>query len=43
MEDLNRIFLIHGERDKQIILRSVLENIFEQKVHIVEPEEVIYL
>lgn len=43
MEDLNRIFLIHGERDKQIILRSVLENVFDQKVHIVEPEEVIYL
>lgn len=43
MDGLNRIFLIHGERDKQVILRSVLENIFEQKVHIVEPEEVIYL
>lgn len=43
MDGLNRIFLIHGERDKQAILRSVLENIFEQKVHIVEPEEVIYL
>ena len=43
MDGLNRIFLIHGERDKQVILRSVLENVFEQKVHIVEPEEVIYL
>lgn len=43
MKDLNRIFLIHGEEDKQVILRSVLENVLEQKVHIVEPGEVIYL
>ncbi|DAB41040.1 MAG TPA: MBL fold metallo-hydrolase [Sulfurovum sp. UBA12169] len=43
MEDLRRIFLIHGEENKQVILRSVLENTFDQKVHIVEPEEVIYL
>lgn len=43
MKDLNRIFLIHGEADKQVILRSVLENVLEQKVHIVEPGEVIYL
>lgn len=43
IEDLNRIFLIHGEEDKQVILRSVLENTLHQKVHIVEPEEVIYL
>lgn len=43
IEGLNRVFLIHGERDKQVILRSVLENTLDQKVHIVEPEEVIYL
>lgn len=43
MDDLHHIYLIHGERDKQVILRSVLENVFEKKVHIVEPEEVIYL
>jgi metallo-beta-lactamase family protein len=43
MEDLKRIFLVHGEEDKQKILRSVLENVLHQKVHIVEPEEVIYL
>jgi len=43
MKDLNRVFLIHGEEDKQVILRSVLENVLEQKVHIVEPGEVIYL
>lgn len=43
MKDLRRIFLIHGEETKQVILRSVLENTFDQKVHIVKPEEVIYL
>ncbi|MBD3790059.1 MAG: MBL fold metallo-hydrolase [Campylobacterales bacterium] len=43
MEDLHQIFLIHGEEDKQAILRSVLENTLDKKVHIVEPEEVIYL
>lgn len=43
MKDLHHIFLIHGEEDKQVILRSVLENVLEQKVHIVKPEEVVYL
>jgi len=43
MDDLKTIYLIHGEEDKQVILRSAMENILEKKVHIVEPEEVIYL
>lgn len=43
MEDLYRIYLIHGEEDKQTILRSVIENALDKKAHIVEPEEVIYL
>ena len=43
MEDLKRIYLIHGEKDKQVILRSVIENQLHLKAHIVEPEEVIYL
>ena len=43
MDDLHQIFLIHGEENKQIILRSVLENSLHKKVHIVEPAEVIYL
>jgi len=43
METPHVVYLIHGERDKQVILRSVLENALHQKVHIVEPEEVIYL
>jgi len=43
MDDLNRVYLIHGEEDKQVILRSVMKNELKKKVHIVEPEEVIYL
>jgi metallo-beta-lactamase family protein len=43
MEGLQTVYLIHGEEDKQVILRSVLENALKQKTHIVEPEEVIYL
>lgn len=43
IRNLHRVYLIHGENDKQVILRSVLENVLEKKVHIVEPEEVIYL
>lgn len=43
MEDLYRIYLIHGEKDKQVILRSVLEKSLDKKVHIVEPHEVIYI
>ena len=43
MEGLHRVFLIHGEEDKQVILRSVLKNALHQKAHIVEPQEVIYL
>ena len=43
IEGLKRVFLIHGEEDKQVILRSVLKNALHKKAHIVEPEEVIYL
>ncbi|WP_295420393.1 MBL fold metallo-hydrolase RNA specificity domain-containing protein [Sulfurovum sp.] len=43
MEGLKKIYLVHGEEDKQIILRSVLENALHLRAHIVEPEEVIYL
>ena len=43
MDDLKLVFLIHGEEDKQVILRSVLENALKKKVHIVKPEEVVYL
>jgi len=43
IEDLHKIYLVHGEEDKQVILRSVLENALHLRAHIVEPEEVIYL
>ena len=43
IENLHRIYLVHGEEDKQVILRSVIENALHKKAHIVEPEEVIYL
>ncbi|RRS30694.1 MAG: beta-lactamase [Epsilonproteobacteria bacterium (ex Lamellibrachia satsuma)] len=43
IEDLKKVYLIHGEEDKQVILRSALENSLQQRAHIVEPEEVIYL
>ena len=43
IDDLKTIFLIHGEEDKQTILRSVLENTLEKKVHIVKADEVVYL
>ncbi|HSR74297.1 MAG TPA: MBL fold metallo-hydrolase RNA specificity domain-containing protein, partial [Sulfurovum sp.] len=43
MEDLYRVYLIHGEEDKQAILRSVIDNALHKKAHIVEHEEVIYL
>jgi metallo-beta-lactamase family protein len=43
IEDIHSIYLIHGEEDKQVILRSVIENALHKKAHIVEPEEVIYL
>jgi hypothetical protein len=37
------VYLIHGERDKEVILKSVLHNALHQKAHIVKPQEVIYL
>jgi len=43
IDDLKKIYLIHGEEDKQVILRSVIENALHKKAHIVKPEEVIYL
>lgn len=43
IDDVKTIFLIHGEEDKQTILRSVLENALEKKVHIVKADEVVYL
>ena len=43
MKGLRRIFLIHGELDKQEIFKKVIEAQMHKKAHIVQPEEVIYL
>ena len=43
IQDLKRIFLIHGEEDKQEVLREVMGKELHEKAHIVAPEEVISL
>ena len=43
IDGLQRIFLIHGEVDKQKVLREKMGEKLHEKAHIVEPEEVIYL
>jgi metallo-beta-lactamase family protein len=42
-EKLDKIFLIHGEYDKQVIFKSVINSYFNKKAHIVEMGEKIYL
>jgi len=42
-KELKRIFLIHGEYDKQLILKKVAEEKLNKPVHIVEMREKIYL
>ena len=42
-DKLDRIFLIHGEYDKQVIFKSVIKNIMDKKAHIVEMKEKIYI
>jgi len=43
IEGLQQIFLIHGEEEKQEVLEKVMGEKLHEKVHIVKPEEVIYL
>ena len=43
MKGLQRIFLIHGELDKQTVFKKVLEEKLHKQTHIVETQEVIYL
>ncbi len=43
ISDLKRIFLIHGEKEKQDILKKVMGERLHDKAHIVRPEEVVYL
>jgi len=42
-DSLGKIFLIHGEYDKQKIFRKVIGQRMNKKAHIVAPEENIYL
>ncbi len=42
-EKLDRIFLIHGEYDKQLVFRDVIEKKMNKRAHIVEFREKIYL
>ncbi len=43
IKGLERIFLIHGEKPKEVVLRKVMGEKLHEKAHIVAPEEVIYL
>lgn len=43
MEGLQRLFLVHGEKDKQEVLRDVIHTQLHRKAHIVTPEEIISL
>ena len=40
---LDKIFLIHGEYEKQRVLKDVIKNVMHKKAHIVEFGEKIYL
>jgi len=43
IKGLQRIFLIHGEEDKQEIFKKAIEEKMHKQAHIVQPLEVIYL
>jgi len=43
IQDLKKIFLIHGEEDKQLIFKEVIKNYMNIKAHIVEPKEKIFI
>lgn len=43
IENLQHIFLIHGEKEKQAILKKVLDDVLHAKVHIVKEKEIIHL
>jgi len=42
-EKLDKIFLIHGEEDKQNIFKAAINSYFDKKAHIVQMGEKIYL
>ncbi len=39
-ETLEKIFLIHGEKDAQVVFKKAIEDKFDKKVHIVKEEEI---
>jgi metallo-beta-lactamase family protein len=43
MEGLQKIMIVHGEKDKEEALKKALGEKLHDKSHIVKPEEVIYL
>ncbi len=43
IKNLKHIYLIHGEEDKQKIFKIALKEKLNKKVHIVKPQETIYL
>jgi metallo-beta-lactamase family protein len=43
MKGLQRIFLIHGELDKQEIFKKAIKETLHKEAHIVEANEIIYL
>ena len=43
IQDLKKIFLIHGEEEKQLIFKEVIKNYMNLRAHIVEPNEKIYI
>lgn len=42
-ERLGNIFLIHGEEEKQIILKKAIMQKLDKRAHIVESDEMIYV
>ncbi len=42
-DKLEHIYLIHGEKDKQIIFKEVIKERLSKKAHIVKPKEKIYI
>jgi len=42
-DELGNIFLIHGEYDKQLVFKSVINNFFNKRAHIVKMGERIFL
>ncbi len=42
-EDLKKVYLIHGEEDKQCIFQTAIKEHLDKEAHIIEEEEYIEL